>query len=180
MKAPRLTQTLPGTSERWLETVAADYSGALNGFFLRRTGSPSDAEDLVQEVFARLAQMEDASRMDNPQAYIFQIAVNLLRDKARRARVRQSEMHEPFDEAFHGEGGGSPERMAVVRDDLRRIEAALQRLPKKTRTIFLLHRLDGLKYREIADAMGLSVSTVEKHMIKALAAITRRMKGRTV
>ena len=159
----------------WLSDLVSEYSGPLEGFFIRRTGSRSDAEDLVQEVFTRLAKMDDTGRLDNPKAYIFQIAVNLLRDDARRASVRQADMHEPFDEGFHASATStSPEAALLAREKLRCVEDALGRLPRKTQAVFLLHRLDGLKYREIAEAMGLSVSTIEKHMINALAEIARR------
>lgn len=162
----------------WLASIVAEYSAPLEGYFVRRTGSQTDAEDLVQEVFERLAQLDDARRLDNPQAYIFQIAVNLLRDRARRAGVRQSAMHEPFDDELHVQASPtSPEAALLAREKLLRVETALRRLPRKTQAVFLLHRLDGLKYREIAEAMDLSVSTIEKHMIKALAAIARRSEG---
>ena len=165
-----------GASSRWLEAIVAEYAGPLHGFFLRRVNSPSDAEDLVQEVFARLAQMETLAEVDSPRAYIFQVAVNLLKDRARRADARRNAFHEPFDDAFHGEDHRSPEDALLARDDLRRLGAALRKLPQKTQQVFFLHRFDGLKYREIAAAMGLSVSTVEKHMITALAEITQQMK----
>ena len=176
MAEPPLSLRRTAREDDWLGALVREYSGPLHGYFLRRTGSQSDAEDLVQEVFARLAQMADASKMENPQAYVFQIAVNLLRDRARRSGARRSAMHEPFDEAMHAETGGSPEARLLAREELAQVERTLGALPRKTKIVFLLHRLDGLKYREIADAMGLSVSTVEKHMMKALSAIGRGME----
>ncbi|MEO1038747.1 MAG: RNA polymerase sigma factor [Pseudomonadota bacterium] len=160
-----------------LDALASEFAGPLHGYFLRRTGSRSDAEDLVQEVFARLARVDGVGAVENRQAYVFQIAANLLRDRARRAGARSASSHETFDDGHHGDQTPSPESQLLAREALKQVEAALHRLPAKTRRIFLLHRLDGLKYREIAETIGLAESTVEKHMMTAIAAITREVQG---
>ena len=141
--------------------------------------SPADAEDLVQEVFAKLARLTNPGDVNNPAAYVFSVAANLLRDRARRAESHRAKAHEPFDEESHGHRTVfSPERLLMSREDLEMTRRVIQSLPKKTQTVFLLHRFDGLKYREIAEVLELSVSTVEKHMIAALAALARRIKDK--
>lgn len=159
----------------------AEYSRPLRGYFLRRVKQASDADDLVQEVFMRLAKLEKPSDVNNPSAYIFSIAANLLKDRARRDASRQASAHDEFDDStFATTEFDSPENRASAQQDLAIAGAVIRALPVKTRTIFLLHRFDGLKYREIAELTGASVSTVEKHMIAALAALAalaRDLKG---
>ena len=66
-----------------------------------------------------------------------------------------------------------PHKHLESRDMLRRVEAAMLRLPDKTRQIFIAHRIEGLSYAEIAEQTGLSVKGVEKQMSKALVALDR-------
>jgi RNA polymerase sigma-70 factor (ECF subfamily) len=177
MTPPRPSSADP-TGQNWLEPLVAEYSGPLQGYFTRRLGHSAEVDDLVQEVFMRLSRMKGLEGVENPQAYIFQIASNLLKDRARRAGTRHDGAHEPFDEDNHHSGQlASPERMLLLREDLSALTAVLEKLPHRTRVTFILHRIEGLKYREIADALGISVSTVEKHMITAIAAITRKLGG---
>jgi len=79
--------------------------------------------------------------------------------------------HGPFEEEEHA--GPDPHAALEARDTIRRLADAVARLKPKTRTIFLMHRIDGLSYEEIAAAQGMSVKGVEKQMAKALGAIRR-------
>lgn len=160
-----------------LSELAATYAKPLTGYFRRRIGASADTEDLVQDVFARLARMKSLESVDNPQAYIFQTASNLLRDRARRAQTQNTALHEPFDDDQHGRQADSPEQILVMRQQLDRMKMTLNELPTRTRNIFLLKRFDGLKHKEIAEILGVSVSTVEKHMVTAIAALAKSMKG---
>ena len=165
-------------SDEWLEQIVAEFSRPLRGYFRRRVRSVADADDLVQDVFARLSKLENPAEIDNPAAYVFSIAANLLKDRARRAGARLADSHEPYDEAEHGSGRReTPEIRAIARQDLDTVARVIASLPTKTQTVFLLHRFDGLKYREIAEVTGSAVSTVEKHMIAALAALSKNIKG---
>ncbi|MEO1247605.1 MAG: RNA polymerase sigma factor [Pseudomonadota bacterium] len=165
-------------NDEWLEQIVAEFSRPLRGYFRRRVNSLADADDLVQDVFARLSRLEDPAEVNNAAAYVFSIAANLLRDRARRAGARLADSHEPYDEAEHGGAGReTPEINAIALEDLNAVARVIASLPTKTQTVFLLHRFDGLKYREIAEVTGSAVSTIEKHMIAALAALAKNVKG---
>ncbi len=158
--------------ESALDQLNRRYRPALMSFFLRRVRNHAEAEDLTQDVFVRLAG-GDLSRLENSDAYIFQAAANLLRDRSRRNRVR----------AEYREGKGAldgsltelltPARIVVGRESLDQVIDALRGLPERSRTIFILARLEHMKQRDIADIFGISVSAVEKHIVKALAAVSR-------
>ncbi|MBS0332735.1 MAG: RNA polymerase sigma factor, partial [Proteobacteria bacterium] len=75
--------------------------------------------------------------------------------------------HVAFDPAQHGDFDLDTDRILIGRERLQAVTIALLSLPERTRTIFLLHRVDGRKYREIAKQLGISVSAVEKHMVRA-------------
>ena len=130
------------------------------------------APDLVQEVFARAASSQQASRLINPAAFITRIARNLLIDRARR-REKNNIIMFPLDE--HRDLATPPEQAWNIEatDLLQLYEDAVDALSEKTRRVFLMHRVDEHSYREIHERLGISVATVEYHMMKALAHIAR-------
>ncbi|KQY28074.1 RNA polymerase subunit sigma-24 [Caulobacter sp. Root487D2Y] len=155
------------------------YRPALMAFFMRRAASHSDAEDMTQELFAKLATAQ-VSPMDNADAYIFQMAANLLRDRGRRERVRAN--YRASVHAGIGSGTGDlesldPARVLLGRESLGEVSDALRELPDRTRAIFLLFRLEGMKQSELAALYGVSVSAVQKHIFKAMTHLTRRVRA---
>lgn len=134
----------------------------------RRVGCRATAADLVQDLFVRfwrrpLVQVEELN------TYLLRCASNIaidhLRNEGTRARVSEACMSQPQDVI-----DDQPHAALQADNDLRHVEAALRGLPEKTRQIFLLNRIHGRKYAEIAKVMGLSQSAVEKHMMRALQA----------
>jgi RNA polymerase sigma-70 factor (ECF subfamily) len=141
---------------------------SLARFFQRRVREPSDVEDLVQDVFARIVARDSDRPVENLAGYVFQTAASVLADRGRRRSSRHTAAHEEFDAEHHGSDELTPERVLSGKENLRAVTAALLSLPERTRTIFILHRLEGYKHREIAAQLGISVSAVEKQMIRAV------------
>jgi len=156
-----------------LELLYRDERHSLVRFFTRHRAGPEDARDLAQEAFLRLARVEDTRGgvLARPQAYLRQIAKNLLRDRAKTALRHSEPLHGVLDEETIS-AANEVERLEA-RDGLNRLEAAMARMKPKTREIFLAHRLDGMSYAEIAEVTGMSVSGVEKQMIRAIAQLAR-------
>ncbi|MCH8488355.1 MAG: sigma-70 family RNA polymerase sigma factor [Oceanicaulis sp.] len=154
-----------------LEDLAAHFRGPLRAFLRKRLPPGTDPDDYVQEVFLRLARRADLADVDNLEGYIFQIAVNLVRDDRRRASTSNRMAHVEFNESFHGYQFLSPERVLIGKDDVNALVKALEKLPERTRHVFVLRRFEGLRYGEIAQRLGVSVSSVEKHMVRAIASI---------
>lgn len=146
-------------------------------FFSRRC-APQDACDLVNESFLRLAMAPTTTQasVDNQEAYLQQIANNVLRNRARAAYYRTTSSLDQDDERAHPTADLTV--LLETRDELARLQAALLKLKPKTREIFMAHRLDGATYAQIAAAMGLSVKGVEWHMSKAIALIHRTLDRR--
>ena len=173
MPESRSEQATPRSVE--LRQIVERFQGPLRSFFRKRAFDPQEAEDLVQEVFTRLAARSDAPRMENPEAYIFQTAANLLRDRARRDMTRSAAIREFAENSREAFEEISPERVLQGRQGVADLQRALLELPERTRAIFVLHRFEELKYSEIARRLGISVSSVEKHMMDALRHIALRM-----
>ena len=160
--------------QAFFRQLSETYRGPLTAYFERRVRSRAEAEDLTQEVFLRLVRRLDAEAIDNPEAFLFRTAVNLLRDRSRREKTFRNHLSETELRQDRFEGI-SPERVLESRQALQRALQCLEELDERTRDAFILHRLEGLKYAEIAEVFGVSVSSVEKYIIKALAHLMRRV-----
>ncbi len=156
-----------------LETIYRSHSARLLRLLTRRTADREEAQDLVQEVFSRMARLTSVRAFvpDRPEAYLHSMAANLLKDRAKIAARRSVRLH------VVAEGGSlvghDQQRLLESRDMLNRLEAAMLRLKPKTREVFVAHRVEGLSYAEIAARTGLSTKRVEKHMSKAIAQLDR-------
>lgn len=170
---PPQAATMPGRddateSSNAIAREAEPLRQALAGYFRRRIADPSEAEDLVQEVFSRIVARDSQQPVEHLGGYVFQVAASVLADRGRRRGVRRADAHVLFDADRHGEQDFDPERVLSGKQRLRAATAALLSLPERTRTVFVLHRLEGRRYREIAAQIGISVSAVEKHMVRAV------------
>ncbi|KSB90819.1 hypothetical protein AS593_17250 [Caulobacter vibrioides] len=141
---------------------------AVTAFFRRRLGADAEVEDLVQEVFVRAADQIGLDDEEYARAYVFRTAASVWADRHRRRLARRADQHVPFDPERHGETDDDPAGRFDARETLRAASAALLTLPERTRTIFVLRRIEGMTVREIAGRLGISGSAVEKHVAKAL------------
>jgi RNA polymerase sigma factor (sigma-70 family) len=149
---------IPGDPKGWrklLRTVA------------RATHNKADAEDLLHAAFVRLAEYSKRKDVKNPNAFLVRTAVNLAADEFRHRRVRNEVEPEAFDLMNISTDEPLQCEVLAARERLKRVEEGLGRLSPRTREIFLMHRIDGLKYPEIAARLGITVSAVEKHVAKA-------------
>lgn len=141
----------------------------------RRLRNADIAEEIVQEAFLQVAAAEKTQRIENPEGYLMRTAINLSTDWLRQESSRRRREKDWSDVAYALDGGGeaaslapSPAQTAIARDEYRRLEAAFSQLTPQVRTAFTLHKVEGLSHLETAAHMGLSRSTVEKHIMKAM------------
>jgi RNA polymerase sigma factor (sigma-70 family) len=164
-----------GASEREiLASLSALYRSSLQRYLERRIRNKADVDDLMQEVFLRLARRADFQSIEHLGGYLFEIAVSVLNDHLRHRRSRAVELHEEFQD-FHAREDFSPERVLMGKESIGCVARALRELPERIRMAFVLHRFEGLRHPEIARRLGVSVSAVEKYIIRALVHIRQRM-----
>jgi len=160
-----------------LERLSRKFRPALVAFFLRRVSSHAEAEDMTQEVFARLAQTR-TDHVDSTEAFIFRIATNLLRDHQRSNRSRFAAHQAMRLDEDQGIDPLDPHRIAAARETIGALWAAVQALPEPTQQIFILYRVENIAKQVIADNFGFNVRTVEKHISRAMVFLARRVGGR--
>jgi RNA polymerase sigma factor (sigma-70 family) len=170
-----------GSRDELLVSFNKRFRLPLLAYFGRRVSSPAEAEDLTQDVFERLTRSLATKPVENPEAFVFHIAANLLRDRARRVRRHGTEELLPSDAVVDLADALivdlSPERVVLGEKTLAEVLAVLDGLEPRTRAIFYLYRLENLKIREIAELYGVSASAIEKHVAKVLLLLTRRLHG---
>lgn len=150
------------------------HADAAYAYALRLTRRPSDADDLVQESFARALAGAAGFRGGNLKAWLFQIVRNTYIDLHHRGAARtQAEPLEVVDDAplFRDDIELDRLRRAVVED----IEAALGDLTEEARSIILFD-LEGFTETEVAELIGCAVGTVKSRLARARALLRRKLK----
>jgi RNA polymerase sigma-70 factor (ECF subfamily) len=141
----------------------------LLGFLSLRTGSRDVAQDCAQDTWIKLAEFKDRTRPDNDRAYVFRVAANIATDWHRR-RGRELSGAADYAAALPPAYEADTLDVASANQMRRRLEAALLSQPRRSLDVFVLHRHEGLTYRAIAERFAISVSAVEKHMMRILLA----------
>ena len=154
--------------------VDRDFWNGLLRQIVKRTRRKADAEDLLQSAYLRLMRYRESHTIENVPGFLVKTAINIGVDNYRRERL--------LAEIAPEVGGGSEnsplqDEVLDARARLRRMQDGLSKLSPRTREVFLMHRLDNLKYREIADRLEISASAVEKHIARAALFLTEWMEG---
>ncbi len=149
----------------------ARFRRPLQRFFASYRLNADDVDDLTQEVFLRLAGSGCPAELQRPDAFVFTLARNLVRDRARRLHVKAASVSVGLDDVELRCHGPTPEEALEFDERLTRVLAVLEALKPATRRAFLLHRVHGCSYAEIARETGVSVSMIEKHVMAAIAAL---------
>jgi RNA polymerase sigma-70 factor (ECF subfamily) len=143
----------------------SEHHGWLQGWLRKKLGNAFDAADLAQDTFVRVLRAPGLDRVEEPRAYLTTVARNLLINHVRRRAIERayldalSLLPEPVTP--------SPEARLVVLETLVEIDRRLSGLPAQAKQAFLLAQLEGLGQAEIAAELGISVSTVKRHLAKA-------------
>lgn len=155
------------------------FRGAVFRYLMRKCGDPLLSEDLVQEVFLRLYRyLDQGNTMRNPTAWLFTVAGNLVVDAGRGKRTDSDLDQEAWSKLEDSQPaiGPDPEQLILQRERLDRIHRALLSLTSLQRQCLHL-RAEGLRYREIAELLDLSISTVAAAVRRGLLTLAAHMNG---
>jgi len=160
----------------FVEKLFAEHRRSLQAYFHRRIRTKADAPDLTQEVYLRMLRVNDTEAIRSPQTYLFTVASNLVKERALLDRRQASNL--PIDDSsVQLRLGELPpldsELEATMR--VRRLRAALEKLPAKWRTALILQYRYGLTYAQIGDRLGVSANMVKKYLAQALGHCRRSM-----
>ncbi len=152
-----------------VKEVISRYHGSLLSFLRQRLRISDDAPDVAQEAYIRMMQYEGSREVQSPSSLLFRIAINVANDLGRSEQVRHVSDQCDIDELEMDSGRATPEREVAAAQDLNLLYQTIEQLPPKCRQAFLLSRVHGMTYPQIAQHCGISVKMVEKHISHALA-----------
>ena len=153
-----------------LEAILMDY-------LHRNWQNRSEIADLRQDVYARVFEAARAEVPDHPKRFLLTTARNLLIDRVRREHVVPIEAVADLESLGLALDSPGPDRVLMARDELRRLQAALDRLPPRCREAVILGHVEGLSGNEIALRMGVTKFTVSEHLAKGVRLLTDMLYG---
>ena len=162
------------------EELYKAHSGRLYSLTCRMVGNQTDAEDLLQEIFLSAHRKLDSFRGESALGtWLYRLAINLCLDHLRSRAARTGQLTDALDDepGIADAGSRGLAEQAVTRMDL---ERALEQLPEGCRAAFVLHDVEGLEHREVADALGIAEGTSKSQVHKArlrLRAILGKRRG---
>jgi RNA polymerase sigma-70 factor (ECF subfamily) len=152
------------------------YFEDVRRYVLYRSGNDDIATDIAQDTFMRIWEKQMTIDPKRVKGLLFKIAGDLFISQYRREQVAFNffNTYQPNDKSF------TPEDEINFQELKKAYDAALKSMPEKQRTVFLMSRIDELKYTEIADQLGLSVKAIEKRMSQALEHLKIHLKDKIV
>ncbi len=144
-----------------------ELTGRLRRFIRGRVATREDAEDVIQEAYLRVLRYSAEHAVESQERLLFSAAKNLAVDSRRRRHVRVRTATDYAVLEACTQTWPDAHEVVYASQRLNKVERAVAQLPPRCREVFLLHRLDGLSYSQVAAQLGISVSAVEKHMARA-------------
>ena len=150
--------------EKTFQKLFMEHLDGLRNFLYYKSGNSGFAEDTAQEAFVRLWKNCAKVPIEKAKSFLFTTANNLFLDEAKHRKVKlKFQQYVPKNQTSE-----SPEFLLEEQEFKDQLEKAIDALPEGQREVFLMNRIDKMKYREIAEALGISQKAVEKRMHKAL------------
>lgn len=153
-----------------------EFSGLVRQIRSRFGDGPPEPEDAVQTAFARYAEVGIDQTIGDPRGFLYTLARNRMIDGKRRHKTQSTNIQRMGDEDIAQKVEEiTPERVVLGRDSLDTMNALINTLPSKQRTVLALSRLEGLTYAEIAAQTGYSLADISRQMKAALVTLSEGM-----
>ncbi|MGZ5050167.1 MAG: RNA polymerase sigma factor [Methylobacter sp.] len=151
-----------------VEAIYLDHQSELQLHLARIVDCPEIAAELVQESFIIFFRESKKQTIDHPRGFLFRVAKNLAYDHIKHRKVTENYAQKNDQSVLPDNEFPSAEKLVAIDERLEAIKRILEELPLRTQEIFILNRVYGMTYTEIAKEFAISDSAVEKHMAKAL------------
>jgi len=163
--------------EAWFVREVLPFEAELMQFLNHNWRNKSDIADLRQDVYERVCEAARKQLPDQTRAFVFRTARNLLINRVRQEHVVPIEAVADMDALGIAIDTPGPERRLAARDELRRLQTALDRLPPRCREAIVLGRVEGLPGHEIAARMGVTPGVVSRHLARGIYVLADMLYG---
>lgn len=162
---------MAGINQAEFDQIFLEWYNPLRNSMYYKTGDVQAAEDLVQDTFLKIWEKKETIKPETVKSLMYKIANNLFLNKIEHEKVSFR-----FVTEYKGNDlSNGPDFELEMKDFDRKLQDAMAELDEKSRSVFLMNRIDELTYAQIADNLGLSVKAVEKRMSKAIAFLKERL-----
>lgn len=164
-------------AEKALTRLYATHRRGIRAYLHSRLGGDAAvADELTQEAFLRLLEGGGANAVTHGKAWLYRTAHNLAVDHCRQVARRRTDAIDADRMANVADDVPAQDEAAAARQELYHLRIVLEELPERTRQVFVATRIDGLTYGEAAGRLGISESSVQKHLARAVHHVMQRMK----
>ena len=174
--APADTNDAVARADAWFAREILPLEVSLMQFLQHNWRLKSEIPDLRQEVYARVYESAVKRIPEKPKHFLFATARNLLIDRARQARVIPIDAASDLDVLDPASDAPGPDQIVMARDELRRLQAALEKLSPRCREAVVLGRIQGLSRREIAQRMGVTEGTAAQYLAEGICALVEHLQ----
>lgn len=165
------------TLDAWFCREVLPLERALTAFIRRNWRVDAEVMDLRQDIYERVLIGASGGLPVKAPAYLFTVARNHLISQARRAQIVSIELVADMEAIAIDADALTPERYASAREELRRVQAGLDLLPKRCREIVSLRKIEGLSSRDVAARLGIGVDAVDQQTSKGMRALVDFLLG---
>lgn len=162
--------------ERVYEKVYEKFSQSIYNFIYFKCGDSAQSSDLVQEAFIKLWQNCNKVPLDKAKSFLYTVANNMFLNDVAHKKVVLNYKND-IKQTLNSQ---SPEYLLEEKQFENQLNKAIAKLGEAQRTAFLLNRIEGKKYWEIAEILNISVKAVEKRMSQALTSLREDLKNTTI
>lgn len=161
--------------QAWFIREVLPLESVLMQFLMRSGRSKADAEDICQEVYMRVCTAASEELPRSARALAFTIARNLLIKRVKHEQIVSIEAVENLDDLNVAIDEPAPDRVVIAREELRRLQKAMDRLPDRIRSVLVMHKVEGLSISEIAVRLGMGERTVKRDLSEAVRALAETL-----
>ena len=176
VQGQRVESNSNASSQSTVFKVFEEQQMPLKAFISRLIRKPQDIDDIAQETFVRAFLAEQKGRIQHPKAYIYRIARNLAFEILTKKSTKLTSYIEDSCNNALLQSTEDIEGTAIVMEKFDRVKVAIAQMPPQCQRVFIMHKVYGFKYKEISQQLGISVSTVEKHIMTGLKKCRQSVK----
>jgi RNA polymerase sigma factor (sigma-70 family) len=163
----------------WFVREVLSLEASLTNFLRHNWRNKADNADLLQDIYVRVYDAARKGRPASTRSFVFTTAHNLLVDRIRREQVIPLQTIENLEALSVAADVPAPDEHIIAREELRRVQAALEHLPPRAREAIMLYQIQGLSRREIALRMDIAEKTVTSHLNTGMRALADLLYGET-
>src|SRR6185437_3751095 len=159
----------------WFRREVLPLEAVLTQYLRNNWRNRAEVADLLQDVYVRVYEAAKEQKPVSTKSFVFTTARNLLLNRIRRDKIIPIETVDDLDALGLAADAPSPETQSAAREELRHVQAALDRIPDRSREAFILYHIEGLSQSEVALRMNIAEGTVRWHLKTGLEALADQL-----